>query len=427
MTSARDLIRSFVGVGAMYALSIPLGLLTTMVLVRTLPVDQFGQYAFMMTIVSLVLLPVAGGLPQLLTREVAGYAHAEDWRSLRGVIRGSHFWVLFTSALILTAYGLAGPMFGWLPGEGRWRLLGLGVLLVPLHGTNAVRNGTIKGLGYPAIAELSGQTIQPILLLSGVALLARMGELSASHAMWAQMLSALVALIVASFILLHVRPTAAVGCVPRYQAAAWLRHLRSFSLISLATAGSAQVAVLLLGALGTDEDVAVFRVAERGAQMVLVSLSLVTMVISPHIVRAVSSQDLPLLQKLSRKSARGAFVLGLLIALVLIGMGQPIIGYLFGSAYEQESYSPMTILLVGYVLHLVAGPSGILLTMSGFPQQCLSSMLLGLLATLVSGVPLIVRWGANGAAFAVAGGVVVYTVLQALHVQRKLGIRPGVF
>ena len=426
MRLARDLIRSFVGVGAMYALSIPLGLLTTMVLTRNLAVDQFGQYAFMMTIASLLLLPVAGGLPQLLTREVARYAHAQDWPLLRGVIRGSHLWVLFTSALILAAYGLAGPMFGWLPCEGRWRLLGLGVLLVPLHGINAVRNGTIKGFGYPAIAELSGQTIQPILLLSGVALLARMGELSASHAMWSQVLAALVALIVASVVLLRVRPPAAVGCVPRYQTAAWLRHLQSFSLISLAASGSAQVGVLLLGALGTDEHVAVFRVAERGAQLALVSLTLVNMVISPHIVRAVSSQDLSLLQKLSRKSARGAFVFGLLIALVLIGMGQPIIGLLFGSVYEQASYSPMTILLVGYVLHLMAGPSGILLTMSGFPQLCLSSMLLGLLVTLASGVPLIVGWGANGAACAVAGGVVTYTALQALHVHRKLGIRPGV-
>ncbi len=410
----------------MYALSIPLGLLTTMMLTRNLSVDQFGQYGFMMTIASLLLLPVAGGLPQLLTREVARHAHAQDWPSLRGVIHGSHLWIFFTSTLLLAAYGLAGPVFGWLPREGRWSLLGLTLLLVPLLGINAVRTGTIKGFGSPATAEISNQTIRPLVLLLGVVWLTRVGELSASHAMWAQVFAALVAVIVASLVVLRFRPSAADDCAPRYQTAVWLRHLWSFSLISLAASGGAQVGVLLLGVLSTDESVAVFRVAERCAQLALVSLTLVNMIISPHIVRAVSSKDQALLQKLSRQSARGAFVLGLLIAIVLIGMGPSIIGRLFGSAYEQAPYYPMVILLVGYVLHLMAGPSGILLTMSGFPKLCLSSMLQGLLVMLASGVPLIVVWGANGAACAVTVGVITYTALQALHVYRKLGIRPGV-
>ena len=63
----------------------------------------------------------------------------------RGVVRTAHLWVIGVSLIMLLLYALTGPVAGGLPTEGKWALLGLVILLVPLQGRNAVRNGTIKG------------------------------------------------------------------------------------------------------------------------------------------------------------------------------------------------------------------------------------------------------------------------------------------
>ncbi|MBT6123963.1 MAG: oligosaccharide flippase family protein [Halieaceae bacterium] len=109
----------------MYVLSMPVGLLTSILLARYLGPAAFGQYAFVLSLLALLALPVAGGLPQLLTREVARFSHDERWALYRGVVPAAHGWVLLMAALVLISFWLAGPVGGLLPQTGKWALLGI--------------------------------------------------------------------------------------------------------------------------------------------------------------------------------------------------------------------------------------------------------------------------------------------------------------
>lgn len=71
-----QLIRSFIGVGAMKLLSLPIGLLTSIIPARTLGPESFGKYTFVMASVPLVALPIVAEVPPLLTRQVAVYSNA---------------------------------------------------------------------------------------------------------------------------------------------------------------------------------------------------------------------------------------------------------------------------------------------------------------------------------------------------------------
>ena len=351
------LVKSFLGVGGMYLLSIPVGLLTSILLARNLGPAAFGQYAFVLSLLALLALPVAGGLPQLLTREVAKFSHDGKWALYRGAVRAAHGWVLLMAALVLIGFWLAGPVGGLIPQTGKWVLLGIVVLLVPLQGLNAVRNGTIKGLGFPALAELPTQAIQPILLLASVAALAALDILTAANALWAQVGVAALAFVVASVLFYRIRPANARGHAPEYHNRVWLIALLPFTLIGLVGTLNTQIGIVLLGTLGTDEAVAALRVAERGAQFVALPLGLVNMVISPHIVRAWQGADTGSLQHLSRKSSRGAFLLALPVGVVLLVFGRPLISLAFGEAYVEHSYLPLVILVLGQLLNVAMGPS----------------------------------------------------------------------
>jgi O-antigen/teichoic acid export membrane protein len=148
-----------------------------------------------------------------------------------------------------------------------WALLGIGVLLVPLQGLNAVRNGTIKGLGFPALAELPTQAIQPVLLLSSLAALAALDMLTVANALWAQVVVAALAVLVASVLFYRIRPKSARGQMPQFDNRNWLFTLLPLTLFGVVGTFNAQVATLLLGTLGTDEAVAGLRVAQRGAHV----------------------------------------------------------------------------------------------------------------------------------------------------------------
>jgi O-antigen/teichoic acid export membrane protein len=415
------------GVSAMFVLGLPIGLLGSIVLARALGPEAFGQYSFAIAVLAVLAMPACAGVPQLLTREVASYTHEGAWPFYRGIVRSAHEWVIVVSVLVWTVYVAVGPLAGLLPDRGKWALMGIVILLVPIHGFNAVRNGTIKGLGYPAIAELPTQLVQSILLLVLFASASALGLLTARSAVWLQVVAGVFTFAVATAIFVRIRPAAARQSRSEFDRKSWFVALVPFTLISVMVTLSAQVGILLVGLFGRAEAVAALRVAERCSQFVVLSLSLGNMVLSPHVVRIWRQGDRRHLQKLSRQAARATFLLAFPIALTLLVFGKTIIRVTFGDEYVDLSYWPMVILVVAQLFNVGLGSVGMLLTMSGNERAALGGYAAALVATVVSAYLLIPHLEQVGAAIAVAMGIVVMNCVSAHAVLRRLKIRPGIF
>jgi len=246
------------------------------------------------------------------------------------------------------------------------------------------------------------------------------------NALWVQVGAAFLTFIIASILFLRYQPKLAAHSKPAYQTKPWLMALLPFTLISLVGTFNAQIGIVLLGFLGSDEAVAALQVGERGAQFVSLALMLVNMIISPHIVKAYKDGDTQLLQQLSRKSSRGAFAIALFVGLILIIFGKPIIHLAFGAAYVEGTYLPMVILVVANWFNVALGSVGILLIMSGHEKVTLWGQIFGLLATVISAFILIPLYQAVGAAIAVAIGLVVWNSVLGFSVFKYLKIRPGI-
>ncbi len=185
----QELIKSFLSVGAMRLIALPTGLFSSIMLARFLGPEQFGQYAFIMALVPLLAIPITGGMQNLLTREVAAYSYSGQWRHYRGIVRAGHIWVVFVSALFLATYFVFAFVLDLMPTYGKWSLLPVGVLMIPLLGLNAARNGVIKGLGLPALAELPKMLLQPLIALLALMLVIYTIGLNPEIAIWIQVLS----------------------------------------------------------------------------------------------------------------------------------------------------------------------------------------------------------------------------------------------
>lgn len=421
------LIKNFAGVGIMKLVSIPVGLATSVILARVLGPEKFGQYAFIMALIPLLALPVSGGLPQLLTREVATFAYMERWELYKGAIKAAHVWVAAASITILVFFFLVSSFSSFFPTEEKWTLLPIAILSIPLLGLGAVRNGAIKGLGMPAYAEVPQQLIQPSLILIFYSSAAFLGLLTAETAIWGQVSSSAIVFVFASWMFFSVRPAQAACVKPEFQWGSWGRSLLPFSLLALVSTFNTQVGVVFLGILSTDDQVAAMRVAERAGQFVVLSLTLVNMVIAPYIVKAFRDGDKLKLQNLAKKSARGSFLLSAPIALVLILGGESLIRLVFGEDYGSISYFPLVIIVVGQLVNVFFGSVGHFLSMSGNEKFTLSGQVVAVLSNILLCFILIPSFGAVGAALAVAISIGIWNVLLAYFVLIKLKIRPTAF
>ncbi|TFH88166.1 flippase [Billgrantia azerbaijanica] len=419
------LVRSFLTVGAIRILAIPLGLVTSIVLARYLGPEAFGRYAFVMALLPLLSLPVAGGLVQLLTREAAGYLYEGQWSSLRGLSRAACAWVILVSLVLSAAYLMADAVVGF-PSEGKWALLGLLVPLIPLSGLTSVTKGLVKGLGRPSLAEFPSQIIKPLSVLVGLGGLLLWHELTPSSAILVQVGSGALVLAVSTLILARVMPPQAHQQSATYFPMFWVGSLLPFTMMIAAGTLNAHIGIVLLGFLGADEGVAALRVGERAAQFVVMSLVLVNMVIAPHLVRAYRAGDLAKLQRLFRQSARGAFLIASVVSLVLLLFGRPLIALSFGEAYASIAYSPMLVLVAGQLINVFFGSVGTILNMSGFERYTLMGQMCALMVNVLTCLYLIPQYGALGAATGASVGLVTWNLLLGIMMIRHLKIRPTV-
>lgn len=422
--SVQRLRRSFAGVTALYILGVPLLLLANIVLVRNLSVEEFGKFGFAISAATILSLPVAGGLPMLLTRETAQYVRQKNWAGYRGLLSAAYLWVLGSSGLV----GLGVTLWWITAGSPPGPEILTAFLLIPLLGLGAIRNGVLKGLGRPVLAEAPIQIMQPLVMVLGYLALAWFGMASAASLLWWYVTAVFAVFLVATVMLIRAQPKAIAGQGRSYEDfAQWRRALLPFALISAVTVLFTQVAVFVAGIMGQEDVIAYLRVAERGAIIIILPFHVLNAVIGPHLVDVIRSGDRERQRQVARHSSRLMFFLALPMGIVLFFSGAFLLRVLFGNPYDEMSYLPMMIISMTQILSMSFGHAGSFLTMSGRENLSLMSQVAALSVTVLACLALIGPYGAVGAAIAVAAGVVVSTSVNVVLVRRFFGFIPGIY
>lgn len=422
-----QLVRGALGVGGLKLLSLPLTLATSVLLARWLRPEGYGNYVFIISLINLLALPVAQGLGQLVTREVAKYHHNEEWELYRGFMRRTHHWIYLVSCVFgIVITTVVASNASWSV-DDHWTLLLIATPMLPLLGLNALRSATLRGLQHVFYAQLPELIARPGLHLLMVGGLLLAGLLNPASALVSQVAATTVAFGVGAWFLWHLKPVGVGQVLPAYRHGEWARALLPFTLLAAVGTFNGQIGILALGGLGSAEDVAALQVAMSGAMLVMFSLTIVNMVIGPHITRAYRDNDKLRLQRLSRYSARAALAVALPVAVPLIFFGGPIIELVYGEIYRQTATLPLAILAAGQLINVAFGSAGMFLTMSGFERDTLLGQLTALLINVILAVVLIPPLGALGAALAVAISLVLWNTILAIRCVQRLGFRPSTF
>jgi O-antigen/teichoic acid export membrane protein len=420
-----QMIRGTSGTLVLKVINSGLMLLISLVLARILGARGYGAYAYAISWVTLFAMLATAGLSGLLTREVARYRVLEDWPPLRGILRWSDRVVLLAS---LAFAGAGAASLWWLQPNLEPVVAGclwVGLLLLPLMAILQLRGSSTRGLGKVVEAQMPTMVVLPGTFLYAVLGVYLIAEPTPSDIVGLRAAAALVATLVAAWLLRRFLPDDASKAVPEYRHAAWLRSAIPFLFLGTATIANQQIGIIMLGSIVSAEAAGIYDIAHRVAQLVGFVLLAVNMPLAPVVASLYARGELAQLQVVVVKSARVAAAGSCLIALALITFG-PWLLRLFGRDFE-AGLPVLVILCIGQVLNAAAGSVGLVLSMTGHERDTAKAIGIAAVSQVCFNLVLIPPWGILGAAIGEAASTVLWNVLLVVWVWRRLGVRATAF
>lgn len=422
-----QLLRGGAGVGVLRLLSLPLALLATILLARGLGPEDFGQYSFVVAVILAISIPLAPALLQLTTRETAAFHQAGQIGLILQLVKWANRRVMVGSVLLITALGGVSISLAEWRVDDRWTLLLLILMVLPFLGLNAVRLGVLTGLRRVVAGQFPELFLRPVVLLIIVVALYISEGLNPLTAIAAYILAAGAAFIVGIALLKRAFPK---SNIPKTQFDSMQRKNLDkawipFTLLVAANTLNAQIGILMLGWLSSNEQVAAMQIAAQGSMLVALSLTVVNQVIGPHITQAYRAGERRKMRVISRQSVRLAILCAVPMAIPLLFWGDVIIEIIFGGEYVELAVLPLAIMVTGQLVNVAFGSVGTLLTMCGYERDTLTGQIVALVISVLAAMLLAPEWGATGAALAVAIGIISWNLVLAFLVVRRLEIRPG--
>jgi O-antigen/teichoic acid export membrane protein len=401
--------------------------LATILLVRLLGAANYGVYAYIYALITVLSIPSQFGLPPLVLRETAKGMARENAALVRGI------WVWGGRFVVFTALGLAllAGLAVWLWQEhfsGAYlTTFAWAILLIPLIALGKLRGFALRGLHRVVQGQLPENLVQPgllVLLLGGV-LLAGL-SLAPAQAMALQVTVAAVAFGVGAWLLLRATPPEVRHAYPRFESRLWLQSVLPLALIGGMQLINKNASIVILGLFVPPEQIGIYRVAVQVSMLASLGLQAMNMVLAPRFASLYARREMGHLQHLVTSSARAVLGFNLLVTICFAVLGQWFLGLFFGSEFV-AAYVPLMILLIGQFVNSAAGSVGFLLNMTGHERETARGVAVAAVLNLVLNLLLAPPLGIIGAAVATVAALVTWNVLLCWAVHKRLGINSLAF
>ncbi|PTQ66228.1 polysaccharide biosynthesis C-terminal domain-containing protein [Celeribacter persicus] len=419
--------KAALGLAVLKVGALPLTILLSIILARALGPADYGRYAFFLSLATVLSIPAGQGVVALVLRETAQARQANDFSLMAGVRKRAHQFLILFTALVW----LAGAVYVFFVLDGSQisarRSIYAAMVLFPVLSMLAIQAGVLQGLHHAFASQVGQLALRPGIALFLVFLaLSFAPSFSLQIAFMTQIIAAVLALTGALILLRRFTPAELSNAVPRCEDQKWMSAVLPFALIAFANTFTAEIGILILGAVGNEVNAGALRVATSGAQLLSFPLFINNMILSPQAAQMFKAGQIEALAVRSRKFARLTFLVSALAGVPLILFAGPILAVTFGPEYIDIAKRPLQILSIGHLVNVSVGPAGMLLSMSGHEGSALWGQLITLLVVMILAVILAPLYGATGAALAVISGTIAGRVILVRLCVRILKFRPTV-
>jgi len=426
ISAAAGLLGQMVAIGG--------GVLIQIIVARSIDITDFGIYSLVTTLTFLGAIVLRCGLPSLAVRRLAQLSSGGDLSDVHAEARRIATISVVVAGAALPLLGLVGlPLVNQIFLDGR---LGLGTqwvvaVTICFEAVRFVFSEAFRGLHRQVAATLLGNAGRTILIVAAVvtAVAITQGLDLTTTLTLVLAASALTAMI--GGLALWVRTAQPVGFRPTLPAQRTLQTIRGgvpFQITELSSFALVMGDVLVVGLIGTHDDVAIYAAASRAAAMLAVPAYVLVGLLNPVISTAWAQGETDRLQRILRLCLTAALVPTVCGLTVIVLFGGEVLALLFGEPYSRGAVF-IIVLAVGAAVNAVFGMGFQVLMQCGRARVATAVTIAISAATFLVELVLAQVWGVLGVAIASASGVLLQQLTLAVICARLTGIRayPGGF
>lgn len=370
-----------------------------------------GEYLLVMAVVNItgILLPL--GFETVGTYFAAEYQAKGQGGHLRRFMKRGYLHIGILTLLLLV---FGEPIAGLLGEPGRmvashWLPA---VTMALATGTVFFSGALLVGLRRPFAGFFADALCRPMLVVAAFILTLTVAAPveGLNHMLWMLALGYLaVAAIHVVIASRAVRRLPTGSDLQPSEARRWWRFALPWVLVSLSTDFFFDLDLLLLSALLSREELAIFGVCTRIFALAAFGITAVFSVVMPEMFEREALNDRSGFHRRLGDANLVAAALAVLLVLV-VAVGGPFAMMLFGPSFAVGA-QPLVLLTLALVVRAFFGPAGLVLSMHDHPNEMLSAVVLGL-GTLVAGNFLLVpTFGLMGAAVAALLAQLVWSLV----------------
>lgn len=410
-SGAKSFLLRLLGIAATFALGV--------MLARHLGPAEYGIYGLAITVVALLTSLGLLGTPQLAVRQISVFRMSDDRGGVRLIVRNFSRIVAIASLLLAAATLAAGFLLG---ARGRdLTLLCLSGTLLFFSALSAISAAHLRGLQHLWQGQFFDTAGKPFIALALLLAALVVGlPLNAAAGLSIQVGATLIGLLVSWAWLRSALPS-------RDHAATESRHLPWASAalplcaVDFLSKLDGSYGLILLGPLSSDVELGIFRVALACVTLIGMPATVFHVILAPKIAELVARDDR---QELSRTLRQVSLIL--LCCMVpgtafLYLLGEPLIGWAFGAAYAPAA-SPVFILAIAQSIYAAFGMGPILLAMGGGETTLIRIYIVAATLGMIAAVPLIIQFGASGAAAAQLVSLSTIGLMSWRYAYRRWGV-----
>ena len=398
-------------------------LATSVVLARTLGIDQFGIYSFALALIAVLQLPATAGTFTLVLRDTAKGLARSEHAQVKGLWKWNMKVVITLSLAVCVISWLVMALMGAELGDPRSQTIFLALVAVPFIAVSRQISARLRGLKMVIFSQIPEQIISPALLLITVGIAAViLPVLTSTHTIALYLACAILALIILACVFHFKQPPELQGShADISRSIAWRRSLIGLSLLSGLQLLTPQVAVIGLGATGQLEAVAEIKLATSITVFGIFVVQVINFVYGPQVSQSHALDDRQRIQSLAGRAVAMGALGAIPILLALAVCASPIVRMVYGEQYT-GAVTPVQILAGAYAVRTLFGPCGVFLTMTGNQRSAIRGHLVGLAILFLLMLLLVPSTGATGAAIAVAAALMLTQMHMHFNLKRLTSI-----
>lgn len=398
-----------------------LNFVSTYVLLRVLSLESYGSFVFFVSVLTLLGSPVSSAMMQLTTRMfsiIDKHAEAVTWVNQK-ILMWTFVIVSIGAASSYFNFGIVDDHLIFSVCAGSYFLF-----------ISSIFQGFNNGQNFVALSQAQEQLLRPVIFLVTLVVVNTWFSISSEIVVFLHVFTIVFAIFLSylygRFVLDINYPT----FLTAFEKVSFNKdNDKAFYLFTasvLAITLLSEVNIILLKVFGFTEAIAMYAIAIKILNLVLMANTVIVQIVSPRISSLYFSGKRDELIAYLKYTTRVSFLTTLVLSVVIYLFAENLVVFFLKTNLPDTFFAGFSVLLVAQLFNVACGPVVKLLLMTGNEKKCLISLCFSIVLTTITGIFLIPLSPIVGPLLAAAIGVVTWNLILTFVVKAELGFNASI-